>query len=126
MTFDRSVPDRWVPHTVTHATYRREPYVRFRTPELVIDGKAAAWTRVSVLLHWVDSTGHAHNRWVPAENVRRIARDESSWQDPYDDWSFYYPETPLIASASSSPGSSAGSSAGSPTRVSVDVLSAAA
>ncbi|WP_104102149.1 hypothetical protein [Arthrobacter sp. 08Y14] len=85
--------------TVTHAPYRREPYVRFRTPSSFIDGKAAAWTRVSVLLHWIDDLGRAHNRWVPAENVRRVARDDSSWQDPYDDWAFYYPG----AAAGSSP-----------------------
>ena len=80
------------PRTVTHAPYRREPYVRCRTPASVIDGKAAAWTRTSVLLHWVDDDGRAHNRWVPADSVRRVARDDSAWQDPYDDWSFYYPE----------------------------------
>lgn len=80
--------------TVTHAPYRREPYVRCRTPSSVVDGKAAAWTRTSVLLHWIDDSGRAHNRWVPAEAVQRIRRDESSWQDPYDDWSFYYPANP--------------------------------
>lgn len=56
-----------------------------------IDGKAAAWTRTQVLLHWIDDAGRAHNRWVPAEAVRRIARDDSAWKDPYDDWAFYYP-----------------------------------
>lgn len=87
--------------TVTHAPYRREPYIRLRTTSSVIDGKAAAWTRASVLLHWVDGLGRAHNRWVPAENVHRLGRDESSWQDPYDDWAFYYPAA--AASAGSSP-----------------------
>ena len=113
MTFDRPVPDRRVPQPITHAPYRREPYVRFRKASLVIDGKAAAWTRSSVLLHWLDAAGHAHNRWVPAEHVHRVARDDSSWQYPYDDWSFYYPET------------SAGSSSGS-SSFSADVLRAAA
>ena len=88
---------------MTHAPYRREPYVRCRTPSsLFIDGKAAAWTRTSVLLHWIDDDGRAHNRWVPARTVRRLARDDSTWQDPYDDWSFYYPdsaEAPLAAAA---------------------------
>ncbi|WAP52176.1 hypothetical protein OL239_02390 [Arthrobacter sp. ATA002] len=79
---------------VTHAPYRREPYVRCRTPSSsIIDGKAAAWTRTSVLLHWIDDAGRAHNRWVPAGAVHRIARDDSTWQDPYDDWSFYYPDS---------------------------------
>ncbi|WP_354182952.1 hypothetical protein [Arthrobacter sp. UYP6] len=86
------------PGGVTHAPYRREPYVRCRTPSSFIDGKAAAWTRTFVLLHWIDDDGRAHNRWVPAGTVRRVARDDSTWQDPYDDWSFYYP--------ASSPGSS--------------------
>ncbi|WP_342023478.1 hypothetical protein AAE021_17035 [Arthrobacter citreus] len=81
------------PGTITHAPYRREPYVRCRTPSSVIDGKAAAWTRTAVLLHWIDDGGRAHNRWVPAVAVQRIRRDDSAWQDPYDDWSFYYPET---------------------------------
>lgn len=90
------------PATITHAPYRREPYIRCRTPSSAVassavalsavDGKAAAWTRTAVLLHWIDDRGRAHNRWVPAETVRRISRDESSWQDPYDDWSFYYPD----------------------------------
>ena len=90
---------------VTHAPYRREPYVRFHPPAstvdgfavegFTIDGKAAAWTRTSVLLHWIDEAGRAHNRWVPAKNVRRVAREDSAWQDPYDDWSFYYPDLSL-------------------------------
>lgn len=79
------------PAPVTHAHYRREPYVRCRTPTAVVDGKAAAWTRTQVLLHWIDDVGRVHNRWVPAETVHRIPRDDSCWQDPYDDWSFYYP-----------------------------------
>ena len=79
--------------TVTHAPYRREPYVRCRTPSSLVDGKAVAWTRASVLLHWIDDDGRAHNRWVPAGTVRRVSRDDSAWQDPYDDWSFYYPDS---------------------------------
>lgn len=92
---------------VTHAPYRREPYVRCRTPSSpalpsgVLDAKAAAWTRTAVLLHWLDDGGRAHNKWVPAEFVHRVSRDESAWQDPYDDWSFYYPHqvSPRLAAA---------------------------
>lgn len=85
---------------VTHAPYRREPYVRCRTPSsAVIDGKAAAWTATTVLLHWIDDAGRAHNRWVPAGAVHRLSRDDSAWQDPYDDWSFYYPENPAVLAA---------------------------
>lgn len=93
---------------VTHAPYRREPYVRCRTPSSspaspssVLDAKAAAWTRTAVLLHWLDDDGRAHNKWVPAEFVHRVPRDESAWQDPYDDWSFYYPHqaSPRLAAA---------------------------
>lgn len=89
---------------VTHAPYRREPYVRYRTPSSpssVLDAKAAAWTRTAVLLHWLDDDGRAHNKWVPAEFVHRVPRDESAWQDPYDDWSFYYPHqaSPRLAAA---------------------------
>ena len=86
-------PEPGQPLAVTHAHYRREPYVRCRIGTAIIDGKAAAWTRTQVLLHWIDDAGRAHNRWIPAETVHRIPRDESAWQDPYDDWSFYYPVT---------------------------------
>ena len=72
--------------TVTHAPYRREPYVRAQLPQLgTVDAKAAAWTRTQVLLHWVDENGKAHNEWVLAVRVRRITRAESAWQDPYDE-----------------------------------------
>ncbi|MFZ3417315.1 hypothetical protein [Arthrobacter sp. 3Tela_A] len=76
---------------VTHAPYRQEPYVRCRFEALQVDGKAVAWTRSQVLLHWIDDDGLAHNRWVPASAVVRIARDDSAWRDPYDDFEFYYP-----------------------------------
>lgn len=78
------------PGPVTHAHYRREPYVRCRTGREVVDGKAVAWTRTYVLLHWIDDDGAAHNRWVPASSVQRIPRDDSAWRDPYDDFRFYY------------------------------------
>ena len=84
------------PGAITHAPYRREPYIRCRTPSSTIDGKAAAWTRTAVLLHWIDDVGRAHNRWVPAAAVQRVSRDDSAWQDPYDDWSFYYPDSATI------------------------------
>ena len=72
------------PGAVTHAPYRREPYVRVRFPDgNVVDAKAAGWTSSYVLLHWIDD-GQACNEWVPAHAVRRITREDSSWQDPYD------------------------------------------
>lgn len=73
------------PGTVTHAPYRREPYVRVRFPDgIVVDAKAAGWTSSYVLLHWMDADSQARNEWVPASAVRRIKRVESIWQDPYD------------------------------------------
>ncbi|WP_404320789.1 hypothetical protein [Arthrobacter luteolus] len=81
---------------VSHARYRQEPYVRCLLLE--VDGKAVAWTRTQVLVHWIDDDGRAHNRWVPASAVARIPRDSSAWQDPYDDFGFYYPaQSPLSA-----------------------------
>ena len=84
---------------VAHAPYRREPYIRCRTGELAVDGKAVAWTRTAVLVHWIDDDARAHNRWVPAAAVVRIHRDDSAWRDPYDDFEFYYADTPPQASA---------------------------
>ena len=78
---------------VSHAPYRQEPYVRCRFEALAVDGKAVAWTRSEVLVHWIDDDGQAHNRWVPASAVVRIARDDSAWRDPYDDFGFYYPSS---------------------------------
>ena len=69
---------------VTHAPYRQEPYVRCRFEALQVDGKAVAWTRSQVLLHWIDDDGKAWDQWVLAGVVRRIPRSESTWQDPYD------------------------------------------
>lgn len=82
---------------VTHAHYRREPYVRCTTAHGSVDGKAVAWTRTQVLLHWIDDDGLAHNRWTPAATVRRIPRDLSAWRDPYDDFRFYYRQTAAAA-----------------------------
>lgn len=87
---------------VSHAPYRREPYVRCRAEALSADGKAVAWTRTHVLVHWIDDDGQAHNRWVPAAAVVRILRDESAWRDPYDDFGFYY------AGTSAQPGTATG------------------
>lgn len=70
----------------------------------IVDGKAAAWTRTQVLLHWIDDAGRAHNRWIPAETVHRIPRDDSAWQDPYDEWSFYYPVAQTPAELHHDPG----------------------
>jgi hypothetical protein len=46
--------------------------------------KAIGWTREHVQLKWQDSEFEIHTRWVPASWVKRISREESSWQDPYD------------------------------------------
>ena len=73
------------PGTVTHAPYRREPYIRVQLGDgVTVDAKAAAWTRTHVLAHWIDGDGRAWDKWVDARCVRRIARGESAWQDPYD------------------------------------------
>lgn len=74
-----SIPD---PADVTHAPYRREPYVRVQWEGGTVDAKAVAWTRMHVLVHWEGETVHDH--WVPAADVRRITREESRWRDPYD------------------------------------------
>ena len=78
---------------VSHAPYRREPYIRASTDGLGVDGKAVAWTRTHVLVHWIDDDARAHNRWVHASAVVRIPRDDSAWRDPYDDFEFYYAHT---------------------------------
>lgn len=73
------------PGNVTHAPYRREPYIRVQLDDgWTVDAKAAAWTRTHVLAHWIDGDGKAWDRWVEARCVRRIPRDESDWRDPYD------------------------------------------
>ena len=73
------------PGPITHAPYRREPYVRVQLPQFgTVDAKAAAWTRTQVLLHWIDDNGKANNEWVLAVRVRRITLAESAWQDPHD------------------------------------------
>ena len=72
------------PGTVTHAPYRREPYIRVTFPDgTTRDGKALGWTREYVLFH-AEPEGDVTNAWVPASAVKRIRREESSWQDPYD------------------------------------------
>jgi hypothetical protein len=95
----------------TRAPYGREPYVRARlgagagaAADAVtvagadreagtaadaegagmVDAKAIGWTREHVHLKWQDADFRMHTRWVPAAWVRRISRDESAWQDPYD------------------------------------------
>ena len=61
------------PGPVTHAPYRREPYVRAQLDDgRTIDTKAAAWSRTHVLLHWVDGDGKVRNVWVLASKVKRI------------------------------------------------------
>lgn len=59
-----------------------------------VDGKATAWTTTTVLVKWFDRTTpsavvagvpvHMHSAWLPAENIQRINRSESSWLDPDD------------------------------------------
>ena len=74
------VPD---PSEVTHAPYRREPYIRVVFPDGVRDGKAMAWTRDMVLFH-AEPEGIVTDVWVPAHAVTRIPRQDSTWTDPYD------------------------------------------
>lgn len=70
---------------MTHAPYRREPYIRVLFPDGgTVDGKAVAWTRARVLVHWVVDGDQHREAWVPAHAVTRIQRHESTWQDPYD------------------------------------------
>ncbi len=71
------------PGHITHAPYRREPYIRVSFPDGVRDGKALAWTPDMVLFH-AEPEGEVTNAWVPASTVRRIPREESAWIDPYD------------------------------------------
>ena len=72
------------PGTVVHAPYRREPDIRVQLDAgVTVDAKAAAWTRTHVLAHWDDGE-RVWDLWVLAEKVRRIARGESAWVDPYD------------------------------------------
>jgi hypothetical protein len=71
----------------TRARYGREPYVRARLDAEgveTVDAKAIGWTREHVHLKWQDPDFRMHTRWVPAAWVRRIERDDSAWQDPYD------------------------------------------
>ena len=80
-----AVEARRPPGPVTHAPYRREPYVRAQLDDgHTVDAKAAAWTRTHVLLHWMDDDGQAWNVWVLAVRVKRIRAEESAWRDVYD------------------------------------------
>ncbi len=87
------------PH-ISRAAYRREPYVHVSGDGMDLDAKAVAWTRKSVLVHWVDDELAAHNVWVDAQRVKRIKRCESAWGDPYDDFAFYLAQGQLELSAS--------------------------
>ncbi|NKX56286.1 hypothetical protein [Arthrobacter mobilis] len=79
---------RWHPdfekYPVTRAPYMREPYVRITHNNVSVDGKAIGWTSEHVHFKWQDGDFKMHTRWVPASWVKRISREESSWQDPYD------------------------------------------
>lgn len=85
--------DSWRP--TTHAPYKREPYVRAELADgTTVDGKASAWARDKVYVHWQDEDWQVHNQWMDAHHVTRIHRDESRWKDPYDDYAHYYPDLP--------------------------------
>ena len=72
------------PGRVVHVPYRQEPYIRARFPGgVTMDGKALAWTQEYVLFH-AEPEGVVTDEWVPASAVKRIGREESGWQDPYD------------------------------------------
>ena len=82
-------PERgWAPdstrYPATRAPYRQEPYVRAVVDGVEVDAKAIGWTSAHVHLKWVDDDGETWTRWVMATDVRRIAREESRWRDPYD------------------------------------------
>lgn len=71
------------PGKVTHAPYRKEPYIRVTYRDgSKRDGKALAWTPAWVLLHTEKES--VYEEWVPAPAVARIPRQDSEWQDPYD------------------------------------------
>ena len=75
---------------VTHAPYRREPYVRANLDDgTVVDGKAIGWTQHQVDVKWRTPDGKTHVQWMGAEHVQRIKRSESAWHDPYDDYEHY-------------------------------------
>ncbi|WP_155838818.1 hypothetical protein [Arthrobacter castelli] len=81
--------DRCTPENTRTFPYQREPYVRASIPlkaggTATVDGKAIRWCHAAVLVHWEEESGPVHNVWVAPENLRRIGRDESSWNDPYD------------------------------------------
>ena len=64
--------------------FGKEPYVRVRIPgRPVFDAKVRRWPRTHVLLYW-EADLQARGAWVPAGYVRRIAREDPSWRDPYD------------------------------------------
>lgn len=72
--------------SVTHAPYRREPYVRAMLSDgSVVDGKAIGWTQHQVDVKWQTPDGKIHTQWMDAEHVQRINRSESAWNDPYDE-----------------------------------------
>ncbi|MCG2624685.1 hypothetical protein LVY72_22605 [Arthrobacter sp. I2-34] len=79
---------RWHPdferYLVTRAPYMREPYVRAQLEAGPVNAKAIGWTREHVHTKWPDADFQVHTRWVPASWVKRISREKSSWQDPYD------------------------------------------
>lgn len=73
------------PAEVVSAPYPREPYVRVELPDVgTVDAKATRWTPARVLILWETEHHDKQSAWVPAEWVKRIGRDESSWRDPYD------------------------------------------
>lgn len=75
---------------VVRFPYRREPYAR---ATLVTAGGGSEIRDVKVqartgdarwLLIFFDDDGSVRSFWIPAADAVRIRREDSSWQDPYD------------------------------------------
>lgn len=83
----------WGP--VTRPRTGQQPYIRITLPDgTVVDGKATAWTKDKVCALWLVDL-ERHLKWMDAEHVVGIERDESSWTDAYDDFSYFYPDAPV-------------------------------
>ncbi|NDK31162.1 hypothetical protein [Nesterenkonia haasae] len=72
------------PESLTRKSVEAAPYVRVALPDRTVDAKARAWNRDVVLIRWVEGKDEQHSAWVPAAWCARISRDESNWQDVYD------------------------------------------
>jgi hypothetical protein len=84
--------EHWGP--VTRPRMGRHPYIRITLPDgTVVDGNATAWTKDKVYALWLVDL-ERHLQWMDTEHVIGIERDESSWTDAYDDYSYFYPAAP--------------------------------